>query len=180
MRPASRRLRLPTHLRAVALCSRKSAAYSCRAVAAFHRASRASRQRTAFAHPLRFRNHQLLSVGRPTPVNYHRGEEQCTSNEEERPAGRVLAVPNQTGEQIQRPIQQTKRRFGLIPESLSTFPSRPIRIDVNSAGLLARASLDGSCLPSAIAPVAYLLPSSALTVAGPLRICTGFPYKTES
>lgn len=46
----------------------------------------------------------------------------------------------------------TQRRcelFGLLPESLSTFPSRPIRIDVNSAGLLARASSDGSCLPSA-------------------------------
>jgi hypothetical protein len=39
--------------------------------------------------------------------------------------------------------------FGLLPEPLSTFPSRPIRIDVNSAGLLARASSDGSCLPSA-------------------------------
>jgi len=39
--------------------------------------------------------------------------------------------------------------FDLIPESLSTFPSRSMRIDVNSAGLLARASSDGSCLPSA-------------------------------
>jgi hypothetical protein len=40
----------------------------------------------------------------------------------------------------------------------------------------------GLKLPSQriIAPVAYSLRSSALTVAGPPRFCTGFPNKTES
>ena len=41
-------------------------------------------------------------------------------------------------------------------------------------GLLTRASTDASCLPGC-APVANLLESSALTVAGPCRNYTGFP-----
>jgi hypothetical protein len=58
------------------------------------------------------------------------------------------------------------------------LPSRSIRIDMNPVGLLACGSSDESCLPSKM-PVANLLPSSPLTVAGPRRICTGFPI-TES
>src|SRR5882724_3002151 len=57
----------PSHpLRAVALCSRKTAAYSCRAVAAFHRSSRASRQRTTyFLTATTFRNQLLRSANNP-------------------------------------------------------------------------------------------------------------------
>ena len=36
-----------------------------------------------------------------------------------------------------------------------------------------------AAFPALVAPVAYSLRSSALTVAGPLRTCTGFPYKNR-
>jgi hypothetical protein len=61
-----------------------------------------------------------------------------------------LAGHNWTGKQIQRLIQQTRRRFRSNSGIVIDLPSRPIRIDVNSVGLLARASSDGSCLPSAL------------------------------
>jgi len=68
----------------------------------------------------------------------------------------------------------------MTPEIVIDLPSRSIRIGVNSAGLLACGSSDRSCLPSTLAPVANLLLSSPLTVAGPRRILTGFPCNTES
>ena len=66
------------------------------------------------------------------------------------------------------------------PELVTDLPSRSIRIGVNPVGLLACGSSDRSCLPSAPAPVACLLRSSPLTVAGPRRNRTGFPINTES
>ena len=149
-RPTSERLRLPTHFWAVALCSRKTAAYSCRAVAAFHRASRASRQRTAFLRQLHVKNHQHLSVGRPTGSELPAPpKSMCTSNREERASWRVLPV--RTGQ-----ADSNRRELSRSPGS----------------------RFFGWKLPSqrCAAPVAYSLRSSALTVAGPLRICTGFPY----
>lgn len=68
----------------------------------------------------------------------------------------------------------------MTPEIVTDLPSRSIRIGVNPVGLLAYGSSDRSCLPSAFAPVACLLLSSPLTVAGPRRILTGFPSNTES
>ena len=66
------------------------------------------------------------------------------------------------------------------PEIAIDFPSKPIRIGENSVGLLACRSSARNCLPSTEAPVAQLFRSSLLTVAGPRRISTGFPYNTEA
>lgn len=56
-------------MRAVALCSLKTVAYSCGAVPAFHRASRASRQRIAFCLQLRTDKDRSPFADRPKKVH---------------------------------------------------------------------------------------------------------------
>jgi hypothetical protein len=70
----------------------------------------------------------------------------------------------------------SKKLVGLRTSGIVVhLPSRSIRIGVNPVGLLACGSSERNCLPSAFAPVACLLRSSPLTVAGPRRTYTGFP-----
>jgi hypothetical protein len=76
--------------------------------------------------------------------------------------------------------KSNRRLRGSISESSPMLPSSSIRIGMNAVGLLACGSSDlEAAFPVLLAPVALLLHSSPLTVAGPRRILTGFPY-TES
>ncbi len=142
----------------------KLVAYSCWTVAASHRTSRA------------FHQYCLLPCPRSKPIStatLSRSEFKMGSRFASNPGRQNIHAGARSG------IPSRPRHEGFLirklQESSSQLPSSSIRTGVNSVGLLTCGSSNRSCLPSAAAPVACLLRSSPLTVAGPCRIFTGFP-----
>jgi len=147
-------------------------AYSCWAVAASHRASRTFHKRW-FSTP--------LNVDWPTSSSLHNSPERVRdrcckglfSKQKRRPRKSVwTAVPRSSN-----CVWLFDYDYRILHRPSSEVVSNQ---GVNPVGLLACSSSGRSCLPSAFAPVANMLLSSLLTVAGPRRIFTGFPCNTES